>query len=426
MIELILVFIFMVLNGGGQNDLLDFIPTDSYWDLVEVSQVNFDSMSEIIAEPDDSAQRLMAIRTLGEQGDEASLEILEPLVDSQEMFVGAYARRSIAWIKGEEPQPGVAVDQALMDMDLALLNADMSMVAQLRLSAGAMVPLNWAELFAGMPQDMMRNGPEGMLEEIAEELFAFATAAGNFRLDAMTFGLSGLEDDGEIETMAYIFRGQYDRQRVLDMLTEEGDMTMYSIGDDIEVAASQKRRETLAMMMPDDERFIILVAPGRDREAAELPIDYVADMIESEETEPALDEVVLDQIDEIDREEHPAWVAWRITDWWQQDPDMGAVFGAFDTARCTFTQTDEGMVVVNIVAQGGDADEVSQAADVLKGYIDEATTELSEMVRSEPGYAVMFQPILTALRGAEVQAEGQQLTGSVTLPPGAISLILGL
>ncbi len=78
-----------------------------------------------------AAQRLMAIRTLGEMKAKEALDVLRPLIDSKEPFVADYARRAIARIEGKEfASPGPAGKE--MASDLALLPAGCGVVAQMR------------------------------------------------------------------------------------------------------------------------------------------------------------------------------------------------------------------------------------------------------------------------------------------------------
>src|SRR5437764_8476301 len=101
----------MMLLGGGANDLLDLVHTDSYWKAkqvtVSVEQLITDANSKAPVNPDAAApqaagvRRLMAIRTLGELKKAEALTMLQSLVDSKEPFVADYAKAAIAAIEGK-------------------------------------------------------------------------------------------------------------------------------------------------------------------------------------------------------------------------------------------------------------------------------------------------------------------------------------
>src|SRR5207253_10196799 len=105
--------------GGGANDLLDMVHTDSYWKAkqvtVSVEQLIADATAGAPANADAatpqaaSVRRLMAIRTLGEMKKDEGLATLQSLVDSKEPFVGDYAKSAIASIQGKPiARPGVS------------------------------------------------------------------------------------------------------------------------------------------------------------------------------------------------------------------------------------------------------------------------------------------------------------------------------
>jgi len=412
-IELLML---IVMNGGGGTDLLDYVPTDNYWDRHSVLAVTPDAMVNVLNDEDaDATDRLMAIRTLGELGDEASLAVLGPLVDSNEPFVGSYARRSVAWIQGEDPEPAAVIDAALLDADLALLPIDTQLVGQSRGLSASSGPI---DLKAMLPDFAAAGGPprDEMLKDLVDGLLEIIDQIGNIRLDAITLGMSFDEQRGEPDRVIIVARGRYDRDRVIRLLEEEGETDLFSI-DDIEVAAmTEEWGEQFVMMMPSDERFVFMFTEDKNKEEdVALPVDEVAMLIQEGETEPMLGGVLLDELDEIDREHTPIWLAMEVPAMLKQN-EAGEVFGAFDAMRFTGAVTGEGDLAVSAVARGGDAGAIEQTVGVIRGYIGEGIASIEEEMQFEPAMQPMFEPILGMLRSIEIEADGNTATGTMTVP----------
>lgn len=406
------ILMLIVMNGGGGTDLLDYVPTDFYWQQQGVRAVNVDAMVNILEDDDaGNVERLMAIRALGELRDDSAVAVLEPLVDSNEPFVGHYALRSLAWIAGEDAGPAAAVSMELLDADLALVPSDMSMVAQSRGLGQATGPMDLKELLPDM-------GPAGgpgrdeMIQDLAMQVMELVDQIGNVQLDALTFAMGFHEDQDEPSAVMVVARGQYDRTKLVGLLEETGEMDLFSI-EDIEVGQSTSEwGEQVVVMMPNDGRLVFMFT---ETEGVMLPIDDVAMLIEDGETEPALAGVLLDQLDAIDREQTPVWMAMEVPAMLKQN-EPGEFFGAFDAIRFIGEVNDEGDLAVSWVAQGTDAGAVAQTADVIRGYIAEGIMELEESMEYEPEMKAMYEPILGMLRSIELTPEGDTLTGGMTLP----------
>ena len=406
------VLMLIVMNGGGGTDLLDYVPTDFYWAQNSVLAVTPQAMLNVFEDEDaDNTDRLMAIRALGEMGDEASLAVLEPLVDSNEPFVGSYARRSIAWIQGADPGPVTVIAPASMNADLALLPIEMQIVGQTRGLAPATGPMDLKSL---LPDMAGAGGPpqDEMIEEIAGQLLEVVDQIGNIRLDAITLGVSFDDNRGEPESVMVVARGRYDRGRIIEMLEDEQEMDLFSI-DDIEVATmADEWGEQFVLMMPSDERFVFMFGEG---DALQLPVDETASLIQDGETELSLGGVLLDELEQFDRDLTPIWVVMEVPQMLKQN-EAGEVFGAFDAIRLVGEVTDVGDLAVSAVARGEDAGAVEQTVEVIRGYIGEGIAELDAIKRDDPAMAPMFDPMLDMLRSIELDADGATATGTMTLP----------
>ena len=153
----------LLLGGGGNNsgDLLDYTDVQAYWEMRDQRVVDLDTMSAVLADEDATpTDTLMAIRAIGQwvliqeadpdvdadPADKAkALKMLAPYVGSKEPFVDRYAKRSIAWIKGEEPEGYAPLPAAVYDQDLALLRSDSTIVGQLKM-ANSTGPVSLAEM----------------------------------------------------------------------------------------------------------------------------------------------------------------------------------------------------------------------------------------------------------------------------------------
>lgn len=407
------ILLLIVMNGGGGTDLLDYVPTDTYFEQHSVLAVTAEAMTRIAQNEDAKpTDRLMAIRALGEMGDEASLAVLEPLTDSAEPFVGGYARRSVAWIRGDDPEPIEPVDADLMDADLALLPSEVQIIGQ---SRGLTLNTGPIDLKAMLSNLAAASGEsvDDMVNQIAYQVLELVEVLGNIRLDTLTFGMSVREDGNGPGIVMVVARGQYDRSRLLQMFEEEeSDMAFFSI-DDIEVAsAAHEWGEQFVFMMPSDERMVFMFS---EREGTQMPIDETAMLIQDGETEPALGGVLLDELEHIDRSVTPIWMAMEVPAGFKHG-EAAEVLGAFDAVRMIGHANEAGDLVVDAWARGEDAGAVNQTVGVIRGYIIEGIEELSEEMQFDPAMAEMFGPIVQMLQSIEMTVEGTEVTGTMTLP----------
>ena len=407
------ILLLIVMNGGGGTDLLDYVPTDTYFEQNSVLAVTAEAMTRIAQDQDAKpTDRLMAIRALGEMGDEASLAVLEPLTDSAEPFVGGYARRSIAWIRGDDPEPVAPVDAELMDADLALLPSEVQIVGQSRGLTANTGPVDLKAMLSNLAA-ASGESVDDMVNQIAYQVLELVEVLGNIRLDTLTFGMSVREDGNGPGIVMVVARGQYDRSRLLQMFEEEeSDMAFFSI-DEIEVAsATQDWGEQFVFMMPSNERMVLMFS---EREGTQMPIDETAMLIQDGETEPALGGVLLDELEHIDRSATPIWMAMEVPAGFKHG-EAAEVLGAFDAVRMIGHANEAGDLVVDAWARGEDAGAVNQTVGVIRGYIIEGIEELSEEMQFDPAMAEMFGPIVQMLQSIEMTVEGTEVTGTMTLP----------
>jgi hypothetical protein len=407
------ILLLIVMNGGGGTDLLDYVPTETYFQQHSVLTVTAEAMTRIAQNEDAKpTDRLMAIRALGELGDEASLAVLEPLTDSNEPFVGGYARRSIRWIRGGDAEPLTPIDPGLLEADLALLPSECHVIGQSRGLTLGPDPIDLRAVFGDLAA-ASGESVDDMVNEIAYEVLELVEVLGNIRLDALTFGMSVRDDGNGPGIVMLIARGQYDRSRLLQMFEEEeSGMAFFSI-DDIEVASiAEEWGEQFVFMMPSDERMVFMFS---EREGVQMPIDETSMLIQDGETAPALGGVLLDELEQIDRANTPIWMAMEVPPGFKQG-EAAEVLGAFDAVRMVGHRNAEGGLVVDAAARGRNAGAVAQTVDVIRGYINEGIEELSEEMEYDPAMAEVFGPIVEMLQSIELNVEGTEATGTMTLP----------
>jgi hypothetical protein len=413
------------LGGGNGGDLLDFATTDVYWQAREQRVVDVAAMSEIV--DDDQAvmaDKLMAIRALGELGmapdaDPATkakiLEKLAPLVDSKEPFVGQYAKRSIAWVKGEDPEAPAKVTNEQLEADLAILPHTSTIVGQMRMENGA-GPIDWTKLLP----DMGENGPprEQMIGEMSGGIAQVASMIGNARLDAVTVGgqFFGNGDDGYAVIIA---RGRYDRvgvqialQDMAEQQGEDNELSFYSIGD-IEVVVSKSRWEQFAILMPSDEVFVFMIGES-DQGIRMFPIDETADRLANGDVPVAFNDTVTKHMKQVDRDKAVAWVAMQVPPPMRQEAEE--FFGPLEAGHASAMRNDEGDIDITWSAEGNDAEALARSVALMNEELAEGRAEIREEMARNPELKPMFEPLVKIMDSLHIEAEGKTMTGGIQVP----------
>jgi len=432
-----LLFVLTGLLGGNAGDLADYTPTDLYWQMQDQRIVDAQTMSAVLDDDDASAvDRLMAIRALGEVGKaegadkQAVLKVLTPLVDSKEPFVGQYAKRSIAWVKGEDPPALAMPTSAQLEQDLALLPASSILVGQLKVQPGN-EPIDLASM---MPDLGAVGGPNALSkEELArqagEALVKALGMIGNARLDAVSLGLTftGTGDDGYAMVVG---RGQYDRIGVQiafeQMAQEQGEdaFNFYSIGQ-VEVITIDNRGMQLAMMMPSDELFIFMFGEPGPEGLGAYPLAATAERFADPDRKPSFNEKVAAQVQQIDRDKADVWLAMQPSG--PMTTEMGEVFGAFDAGHAYGVRGEDGIMDVSWRAEGQDPAKVQETVTFIREGVKEGVTEMEQMMQQMPQMKQMFEPMVTMMKSIKVEQDGAVMTGGMKLDGSSwMSPFLGL
>lgn len=412
---MMLMLLFAVSNAG---DLLDYTPTQAYWEMRDQRIVDSETMSAVLADGDATAtDTLMAIRALGEVASAENakpkvkadaLKLLTPLAKSKEPFVGQYAKRSIAWLKGVEPEARQTLAAEAYDLDLALMPKDASVVGQMKITNGV-GPISFAELIPDIKVDgqSMR---EMMSKEMLPGILQGVQMIGNARADLVTASVT-LNDKDDVSFMV-VARGQYDRVAVQiameDAAGNDESTSFYSVGE-IEVIAIDNH-DPMAILMPSDELFIVMFSEQR---GTKLPIDAVAKKLGQADRKPLFDEVLAKQVDAVDREQSDIWMALRVTELMKEEREIREFLGAFDAGRATAVIDTDGIFDIKWVAEGGNEAAVKQTAGHIADQVKEGRSGLVREMDRSPEMKVMFEPLLKMMDSMKFEAEGKAMTGGM-------------
>jgi len=425
MIEMMMMV--MLLGGGGNastGDLLDYTPTQAYWEMRDQRIVDIETMSAVLRDDDaTAADTLMAIRAIGElaEADDVKpnvkadvLKLLVPLAESKELFVGRYAKRSIAWIKKVEPEAYKAVPAQVRDLDLALLPDDASLVGQMTVVNGV-GPVDLASLLPEMKVDG-KSMREMMMQQMLPAVLQGVQMIGNARVDLVTAGVR-LNKQEDV-SFVVVLRGQYDRLAMQlameEQLGEDDDWSFYSVGE-IEVIANPDSYDPVAMLMPSDELFVFVMSEQR---GAKLPIDDIARKLQQPDRKPSFGEVLAKQVAAIDRGKADVWAAMQVTQMMREERDVREVFGAFDAARATAVSDAEGAYDIQWVGEGSDEAAVGKAAAFFSEKTKEGIAEITQEKQHMPAEMQKFMdPMVKMLESMNFKAEGKTMTGGMKIDP---------
>lgn len=426
------------LGGGGDisGDLLDFAPTEGYWQMRDQRIVNIETMMAVLE--DDKAtptDKLMSIRALGELGkgekvDPADkvkvVKKLTALVQSKEPFVGQYAKRSIAWIKGEDPESRPLPSADLLASDLALLPAESVVVAQLTVDNGV-GPSDLGKIIPDLNVPNAGFDREEMIKEATSGVLQAVQMVGNARIDALSLGVVFLGNEMDNGYFMLVGRGQYDRigaQLAIEQLVkgegEEDNFNFYSI-DDTEVIAGKNGNEQVVMLLPSDELFVVVFGePGKD---TPLPIAEVAKRL-NEGGKATFSETITAQIEQIDRSKANGWMVMQVTPAMKTERDLAEVIGPFESARMVSTTGEKGEMILDWHAQGSNADAVAKTVDFLNKQLEEGRKEMREEMKRMPEMKQMFEPMVKIMDSIKIEADGKTMTGGLTVTDGLGTMMM--
>ena len=451
-----MVMVFMMALSGSGNDLLDFLPTQSYWkaknanvtveSLVdELKPAGGDDISALIkqlgagefaqreaatqkimargpgvipqlekaaqdADPEvatraktllerfktaskaASVRRLMAIRTLGEMKKPEALPALRPLAESREMFVADYARRAIASIEGKPFVMTVPKEQ--LEADLNLLPAGLGVVGQVRMNIGKAQTID--NLLKSTPMLAPNQDPAAMTDQMVAAILQVAEMVGNLRVDAVTMGLSQSVGPNE-GFVVFIVRGQYDAAAVKGMVVQSQPDSREMV-DGAEVL---KLDRSVRLILPDDQRLLFLTGASPET----VPLVPTLAAIKSGKGEMAANAELVKLISSIDRS-GPIWAAGRTGKGYPDAP----VINAFDTLVLS-SKFEADQLSLQISGEGS-PEKVGPAVDMVNKGVAEAQRGLADAVKQMPA----LKPVVELLASVKCAAEGGKATLTAKAP----------
>jgi len=346
-----------------------------------------------------AVRRLMAIRALGELGNKAALPPLRELLGSREPFVADYAGATVARLEGKKHARAVPRPSDLA-ADLRLLPPGCGVVAQAVMKPGA--PLDWDKTFAQVGNLM----PPGLdlaevKQKVATALANVAEQVGNFRLQAITFGLAAKIGD-QSGFAVVVARGIYDPEAVAALLRQQEAAERKISGQSVFAV------EREMMLIPSGGgRFVFAAGPKPEA----IPVAEVAARLARLPEKAAFDEALLARAR---AGGGPLWVAMKMSATYRQAP----VFAPFDTLVLTTREEKDGALAFNVVARGKNAESVANAVGIVKNGLKEAREEIAGAVQQFPP-AKTFLEILSSVK---VEARGGEATLTARLKgaPGVL------
>jgi hypothetical protein len=454
------------LIGGGSGDLLDYVPTQSYWhdcnvevtvetmlheaaplvpadiskliaDLGSTEPRVRDAASDHIlkvgigalpqlregavgADPEvaersaelmgqlqplvtvATVRRLMALRALGELKDASAIPFLQSQLNSQGMFVPDYARRAIAAIYGQQARPAIPVDA--MD-EVWLLPSNCHAVAQLIPRGNG--PIDPQHDAAQVPVQAGRDGTQ-QIANLSKTALGLAETFGELRLDSLDIGVSEQIDDNH-GWITVIASGQFDSETAARVLRGQKAATRTVDGMRIFEPDGES-----TMFFPSDHEFVMLVSPNGE----EIPL---ADMIAAVRTRqqtlrksPAIAALVEPMVQHDPASRHALWIAIQVTQAYRKLLGLDG----FNTVALSGDEKG-GALHISLRGESPDAQTAEAAVQQLTRMTAEGTAILN-LLATQPS----LQPALDFMSSIKLQSKANVVTGSAVLQESPAELYM--
>jgi len=366
-------------------------------------------IAQIITESQPAAvRRLMAIRALGESGDPAAVAVLTPLLKSTELFEADYAATAIATLHHEAWSRPPAA-AAECAADAWRFPGDCAVVVQA--TNYRFHPLSLSALVA---QEMiMSNRPrQVVLDEYNSRVLAIAEVLGNVRLQALTIGVAGHVsiDSGYL---AIVFRGQFDplaMGRAIETQMPGMHETTMS-GFRVYCPPSSPYMPDFSYVIPDEHRVVMILGPPR------VLIDSVVaavaagkdDLHGSADLSPLLAAADMTQ---------PLWGVAKVTPSFQA---AAPILAPFDTLTLHSGIGQDQMLHVKLSASGNDPVGAKSSATTFNTGVADMLRELRPMLTVMP----ITRPLLRTLESIHCDADGGNANMTMQGPPSLLQAMLG-
>lgn len=452
-----------LLGGGGSSDLLDYLPTESYWQAKQVVVTTEGLLAELkpppaVADIDDliaalgaadAADRDAAAARIKSMG-AAAIPALQKEAESDDVEIAQRAKSLVSEINAsmkpaavrrlmairtlgerraregletlrplmESREPFVAayarravaqiegkpVDSILpaeaLRQDLWLLPDNCAAVGQFKPRAGL------AQRFdaAIEPMHILPRQKQERLTALTEYVLELSDHVGNLRIDGVTFGVS--DDYGPASGfLVAIARGQFDRAAVAERVRQEGSPSGNVEGFDV-----FQLEGGAALFFPSDELAVYMLAS----DPAKLPTRAM--IAAARAGKGGLAEAGgLRELIEKASTDQPLWAVAKVTPALREFPvaagfDRAALVGRQNGARFTFEASGEGT----------DPKQVAISVHEIRRHLKGALDGMRNMAPVMPP----LQRIHRFLESVKINADGPGAAGTATFEGPVTRLIV--
>ncbi len=443
----------VLLTAVGGNELLDFVPTDAYWqrkgiavtaeamagELAEAQPVGIPELirdlgAEKHADRKAASAKLRLIGAPARPALERATKSDDPEVReranellanlSESGARGKAVRRLMAiralgemkaagalpmlrgLLKSKEPfeadyagRAVAAIEGQLYERpplakpgsDLRLLPTGCAVVAQMEIGAGGAAERKAAGILAPIPGAGL--DLEALRDQVMELCIRTAERVGNIRIDRLTIGVAGdFDDDGAF--IAVMARGLYDFKAVRALLKEEG-VDQHRV-DEMDFFSFD---DEFAVIPYSDSHFALVISESDERRA---PLREVLAALKHPAGAPRFDKEIAGLVAGADTTQ-PLWAVSRITKSYREVD----ILTPFDTVTLSTKRGKDSVLDCTLVARGKDMEAVKGAAETVEKGIRELLAEMNE----QPGeLRMMMGPLPEVMKTIEVKRQDATVT----------------
>ncbi len=439
--SLFAIVLTLMLGGNAGNELLDYIPSDAYWQSKGV-ELNADAiMAELNATADaeragggNQVKQLMAIRTLGELHAAEAVQTLKSLATSDQPFVGDYATRAVATIQaGDRGEDANLAPQTQPADDLSSLHplpADTGLIAQLRLPSRGPVDIDKmfgpASVLGSIVTEMDGDQPDPK-SMVIQQAIKLTERIGNVRIDCVTLALSN--DIGDhAGRVTILLHGQGDTAAIAQLLaTDAGLVQADQDGTRVLHEPDRPGRPGpgSAVFFPSDALAVITgAAPG----TVVSTEDIAKRLNRPADAQPLLSPQMQALVITVDKS-GPVWAACLVNENYAKVPTVAA----FDILMLS-TARDADATTFRLLGTGHDEAAVEGAVQQVREAIDQAVLGITGKIQQMeaggagrnfgPDPAVMLpamREVVSFLKSFKLSSDGTTATVDGTLPNDLIN-----
>jgi len=349
-----------------------------------------------------SVRQLMAIRTLGEMKKPEAVAVLQPLLDSKEMFIADYARAAIAKIQGKQsPAPGAgAVERAA---DVASMPAKLDLIAQLAPSDEGTFSVSSIVDQLPMPEAQKAKARDESVNQVLKVL----ETVGNIRLDLVTAGFYAAPpgQPGNSVVMARVLVDSSAASEALHNLVHNtkniDGVEVFQLDDDTALLLASDTRAAFVTREPNGdlrlEETVAALKKGTGDFANNADLSKLVKSIDPKAT---------------------MWAAAKMSEGLRQ---IAGPFASIDTATLVANRSmekDKPLTKFRLEAQGSDAGQMKQAAEQMRASIKEAV----EQGRKQQQQLPFIKPMVDFVDSIRIEANGikasatAQMHGQMMMP----------